>query len=207
MSADRMLNALKMHAAQMAQMGGQPRIGLVSSYDDNTATAKVLLQPENVLTGWLPVLSPWVGAGWGLHAPLAPDDQVLVIPREGDIDSGIIAGRAFSDAARPPPAAAGEFWLVHASGATVKLLASGQVVISDPSGTTATFANNGTLAISGNVAITGNVTTTGSILASGNIFDQGGAHGTVGALRTAYDEHSHTDSRGGTTSPPTPQVP
>lgn len=201
MNADRMLNALKLHMAQAGDERGQPRLAVVSSYDPNTASARVLIQPEGVLSGWLPVLSAWVGAGWGMHAPLMGGEQVLVLPAEGDAESGVIIGRAFSDAMRPPAAGAGELWLVHGTGATVKLLASGQVALSDPSGTTATLANDGTLAITaGTVAITGNVTVSGSVVAQGNISDLGGTHGTFGALRTAYDAHTHIDSRGGTTS-------
>ena len=36
-----------------------PRFGTVSSVDPGTATARVTLQPEGVLSGWLPLLTPW----------------------------------------------------------------------------------------------------------------------------------------------------
>ena len=66
---DQLLNALKAQSAAQDATAGQPRFGVVSSVDPATGTARVQLQPEGVLTGWLPVLSPWVGAGWGIEPP------------------------------------------------------------------------------------------------------------------------------------------
>lgn len=118
---ERLLNIIKQHAGALDQGGSQPRFGTVTSVDPATATAKVTLQPEGVLTGWLPVLSPWVGAGWGLHCPPSPGDQVLVVAQEGDAEHGLIVGRAFSNTQTPPAASAGEFWLMHKSGSFIKL--------------------------------------------------------------------------------------
>jgi phage baseplate assembly protein V len=92
--------------------------------------AKVRIQPDNVLSGWLPILSDWTGAGWGLVCPPDVDDQVLVIPQEGHAQHGIIVGRAFSERKRPPRAAVGEFWLVHKSGSAIKLMNDGKIRMS-----------------------------------------------------------------------------
>ena len=126
---ERLLNALKAHAGALDQTVGQPRFGVVSSVDPDSGCARVLLQPEAVLTGWLPVLSPWAGSGWGLVCPPLPGDQVLVIPQEGDAEHGVIVGRAFSDTQRPPAAPAGELWMVHQSGSFLKLQNDGSVQI------------------------------------------------------------------------------
>src|ERR1700728_3383275 len=107
----------------------QPRIGIVSSSDPTTATAKVLLQPEGVLTGWLPVLTQWAGSGWGLSCPPSPGDQVLIIPQEGDAQHGLIVGRFFSNLVRPPLVEAGELIIRHLSGCSLRLLNSGIVAI------------------------------------------------------------------------------
>ena len=122
-------NAIKAQAGAMDRSTGQARFGLVTSVDPRNATARVTLQPEGVLTGWLPVLSPFVGAGWGLVCPPSPGDQVLVLPQEGDAEHGIIVGRAFSDSARAPEAEVGEFWLVHKSGSFLKLMNDGTVQV------------------------------------------------------------------------------
>lgn len=126
---DRFINALKAHASALDHGQAQPRFGIITSVDPNSATARVMLQPEGVLTGWLPVLSPWVGAGWGLACPPAPGDQVLVLAQEGAAAHGIIVGRAFSNVQRPPPAPTGELWLVHQSGSFIKLTNDGTVQI------------------------------------------------------------------------------
>jgi uncharacterized protein involved in type VI secretion and phage assembly len=107
----------------------QPRIGVVSSSDSATGTAKVLLQPEGVLTGWLPVLTQWVGSGWGISCPPSPGDQVLIIPQEGDAQHGLIVGRLFSNLVRPPQADVGEFAIRHQSGCSIQLLNSGIIEI------------------------------------------------------------------------------
>lgn len=181
---DRLLNVLKAHAGALDNSHARPRFALVTSVDPGTATARVALQPEGVLTGWLPILAPCTGAGWGLWCPPSPGDQVLVLAQEGDAEHGVIVGRAFSLADPPPAAAAGELWLVHASGSTIRI------------------RNSGTIEMIGPVAIQGTVTVTGDVLVAGNVSDQ---HASLADLRGHYDAHTHVDSRGGTTSVPNQQ--
>src|SRR5436305_10306359 len=119
---DRLLNIVKQRAGALDQGDGQPRFGTVTSVNPTAATARVLLQPEGVLSGWLPILSPWVGAGWGMCCPPTPGDQVLVLGQEGSAEHGIIVGRAFSSSQAPPATPIGELWLVHRSGSFIKLL-------------------------------------------------------------------------------------
>ena len=170
---DRFLNALKSQAGALDQGLAQPRFAIVTSVDPNTATVRVLLQPEAVLSGWLPVLSPWIGAGWGISCPPSPGDQVLVLSQEGDAEHGVVVGRAFSAATPSPTAPVGELWLVHATGSFIKLV------------------NDGTVQIEGIVSISGNLHVTGSI---------SDAHGKLSDLRSHYNLHHHTDSSGSQTS-------
>jgi uncharacterized protein involved in type VI secretion and phage assembly len=107
----------------------QPRMGIVTSSNPQTGTAKVLIQPEGVLTGWLPVLTQWVGSGWGISCPPSPGDQVLIIPQEGDAQHGLIVGRLFSNSVRPPQAEAGEITITHQSGCSIRLVNSGIIMI------------------------------------------------------------------------------
>ena len=106
---------------------GQPRMALVTSYDSTTGTAKVQLQPEGIQTGWLPVLSQGIGAGWGIVAALAVGDQVFVIPQEGDAEHGVIVGRVWSDQQQPPAIADGEVIIQHVSGSFIKMQADGTI--------------------------------------------------------------------------------
>ena len=107
----------------------QPRIGVVTSSDPSSATARILLQPEEVLTGWIPVLTNWCGSGWGITCPPCPGDQVLVLPQEGDAQHGLIIGRLFSNSVRPPSAEPGELTIKHQSGCSIRLLNSGIIAM------------------------------------------------------------------------------
>ena len=164
---DQFWNMVKAQAGGLDGLAGVARFGLVSSFDPDAYAAKVLIQPENVLSGWLPIVSAWVGAGWGLAAPLMPGAQVLVIAQEGDAEHGVIIGAVWSTVDRPLAAPAGELWLQHQSGSFLKLHNDGTISLTAP-----------TVNISGNLVV------------SGNISDQNGVHNTVGALRNAYDTHT-----------------
>src|ERR1700744_124827 len=112
---ERLSNAIKSHAASLDQTTGQIKFGTVTSVNSKNATARVLIQPDGVLSGWLPILSQWVGSGWGMMCPPNPGDQVLLVPQEGDVEQGVIVGRSFSKRQMPPSAPSGEFWLIHKS--------------------------------------------------------------------------------------------
>ena len=174
------LNAMRGQAAVMAGAMGQVRCGVVQSVDTSTYCAKVSLQPEGVLTGWLPIASAWVGAGWGFVTPPTPGQQVLVLAQEGHAEHGLIIGGVFSLNAQPPAAPSGELWMVHATGSFLKLRNDGSV------------AGQATLwTLSGDIHLTGN------LVASGNVSDQGGSHGTLAQLRTIYDAHVHPNVQNG----------
>lgn len=124
---ERFLNTVKQHAGAMDQGGSQPRFATVTSINTNMATAKVTLQPEGVLSGWLPILSAWTGEGWGMCCPPSPGDQVMVLAQEGDAENGIIIGRAFSEKQTPPATPVGELWLMHKSGSFIRLQNDGTI--------------------------------------------------------------------------------
>ena len=137
---ERLLNIIKSHAGALDCGGGQPRFGVVTSLDTNSACARVTLQPEGVLSGWLPILSPWVGAGWGLVcSPPSPGDQVMVLAQEGNAEHGVIIGAAFSTTQLPPVAPSANFGSCIASGSFIKL------------------QNDGTIQISGDLHVSGDV--------------------------------------------------
>jgi phage baseplate assembly protein V len=171
---DDFLNLLKGQATQLDQVWAHPRIAVVTSVDPTTFTVRVTIQPEAVLSGWLPVASAWVGNGWGLACPPQPGDQVIVLWQEGDAEQGVVVGRLWSNHVVPPAAPAGECWLVHSSGSYIKLHNSGAIE-----------SNAGTWVHHGNLQVTGNVSD---------------FHGSLDALRGHYNEHTHLPS----TTPPTP---
>ncbi len=172
---ERFLNVLKSHASALDRAQGQARFGVVTSVDPVRHAVRVRLQPEGVLSGWLPVLAPWIGAGWGMFCLPSPGQQVLVLAQEGEAEHGVVVGASYSDRLPAPVGAVGEMVLRHASGTTLRL------------------ANDGTVRIDGTVHVQGD------LLVSGQVAD---GHGTLDVLRQHYNQHSHP---GGDGAPPSPQ--
>ncbi|MCB8874775.1 phage baseplate assembly protein V [Acidisoma silvae] len=184
-------NAMRAQASAISGAAGQLRCGLVQSVDPTSYCVKVTLQPEGVLTGWLPVCSQWAGGGWGIVALPSPGQQVVVLAQEGHAEHGIVLGTLFSLQAMPPNAPVGEFWLVHATGSYLKLLNDGSIEGK------ATVWN-----------LLGPVNIQGDVTVSGDITDKSGAHGSLQQLRQIYDEHTHPDVQNGSgnTGLPNPQA-
>lgn len=174
-----MWNLVKARANGLDGLAGVVRFGLVASFDPSSYAARVLIQPENVLSGWLPVMSAWVGPGWGLAAPLVPGAQVLVVAQEGDAEQGVVIGAVWSNVDQPMAAPAGELWLQHKTGSFLKLHNDGSISLQAPI-----------------------VTIAGDLVVSGDISDQSGALGSMAVLRKAYDEHVHNAPAGGETGLP-----
>lgn len=142
------IEAILMHAQRMAAERAATRVGLVSSYDPTNYCVKVRLQPEDAETGWLPLLSPWVGNGWGLFAPPTTGDMIEVHFQEGDTEAGFACQRFFNDSDRPLTVQSGEFWLVHKSGSLLKFHNDGSIEMTAATNLTAS-APNGTLRLAG----------------------------------------------------------
>jgi phage baseplate assembly protein V len=162
-------------AAEMAQSHiAKTRYGIIDSYDPGAYACRVRLQPDNTLTGWLPLPSIWVGNGWGLFSPPSIGDLASVEFTEGDIDSGFTGLRFYSDIDRPLPVPAGEFWLVHKLGQTFKLYNTGKAEFSDGHGAIITLNGDGTITSAattwthtGNINMTGTITATVDVIGGG----------------------------------------
>lgn len=174
-----------MRAQAMLGMGGigMTRIGTVSSYDPSAYAVKVLLQPDNKETGWLPLVSPWVGNGWGLFAPPTIGDMIEVHYQEGGHEAGFACSRFYNDEDRPLACPSGEFWLVHKSGSALKFTNDGDVLVVSDRDLIATVGRNLSATVEGNttLAVTGNITSQAAGWThTGNLTVVGVA--TVGAL-------------------------
>lgn len=184
---NRVLNHMKMQAA--LQMGAlvNTKVGLVDSYDPKTYSCKVRLQPEDPdnpsgsLTGWLPISSMWAGNGFGILAPPAYDQQVLVHFIDGDLDSGIVSGMIFNGITRPVVIPQGECHIIHRSGSFLKFLNDGTI------STDATINHRGDLNVDGNITATGDVSD---------------SKGSMDTMRDQHNEHDHTGD--GNANPPAP---
>ena len=161
------LNSVKA-TAQMANQGLNTRQGTISGYDPSTYSVKVMIQPDGVLTGWIPLKSLWIGNGWGLFSPPSIGDAVEINYQEADGFGGSVGLRFFNDQDRPLPCPSGEFWLVHKSGASFKSTNDGRLTLTDPSGTVLNLTNDGNVNITGNLIVSGNTEIDGNTTIKGN---------------------------------------
>ncbi len=153
----RLLDSIRQHAGALDASRGVPRWGIVQSVNPAKMLAKVTLQPENVLTDWLPILSSTVGNGWGIVHPPAAGTQVLCLPDAGDHENYVILGATWSSAGPPPAAAQGELWLVHSSGAKIALTSDGKITLTDAGGAVVGLTNDGNVSVTGNLHVSGAV--------------------------------------------------
>ncbi|MGI4776961.1 MAG: phage baseplate assembly protein V [Janthinobacterium lividum] len=170
--------AMRVAAMRSAEGRQDTRMAIVDAYDPDTYSVKVRLQPSDVLTGWIPISSSWVGNGWGLFAAPSIGDMVQVECQEGDIDAGLMVGSMFNDVDRPLPVPSGELWIVHKSGAFFKLTNDGAGEFSDAHGAMVRLNGDGTISSAGEWAHAGSFTATGDVKA-GAISLQGHKHGGV----------------------------
>jgi hypothetical protein len=98
---DGLMNQMRRAAQEAIGTGGASRQGIIDAYDPNAYAVKVRLQPDDTLTDWLPLKSPWVGNGWGLFCGPSVGDAIEVDFQEGDGGVGTAGWRFFNDEDRP----------------------------------------------------------------------------------------------------------
>jgi phage baseplate assembly protein V len=208
----RIINQMKLHGSMAVGSSAKVRFGTVSSYDPDNYCCKVLIQPDEIETGWLPIASPLVGNQWGLFAPPSIGDMVDVHYQENDYQAGYVALRFYNDEDRPVRAESGVFYLIHKSGSFLKFENDGTVHLNAATGIESTapvWNHTGPININGDVSIDGKETVTKDIIsgsniqAANNVADQGGTK-TMAGMRVTFNNHTHTEhgDGGGTTSPP-----
>lgn len=202
---NRLTNSVLGRAAQQGQSVGQPRLGMVASYDPKTFLVKVMIEPDGLLTGWLPIATTAVGSGTMRVAPTV-GDQCLVVPQEGDTGAMVVTGFIHSQSARPPQKA-------DAIRGEESELKSGEGLWTGPRGQFIRMNSDGTVLlkaeqfnVEGKLHVTGNITCEADVLADGNVRADGdvSADGTVSAaeevidregklseLRKNYNDHQH----------------
>lgn len=189
-------NAMRLQAQRAMAGYVCSRIGIVTSYDPNTFSARVNLQPEEILTGWLPVASAWIGNGWGMFAPPNIGDMVTVEFIDGRIDAGTVTSRFYNDVDRPIAVPAGEFLLQHQTGSLLHFKNDGSVELTSRTDLVVTVGGNLLANVTGNldatvsgstsvhstgnialhaptVAVTGNLTVSGSAVVTGEVTGNG----------------------------------
>lgn len=189
---DALMNAVMRRVERAIASVGQDRHATVASVNPNNHSVRVLIQPEGILTGWIPCGSVAVGPA-AMVCPPSTGDQVIVSPSEGDADTWRVTGRVF-DSTNPPqpgpvtkqPVQPGELGLFTAAG-YLHMLANGNVYVGQD------------LYVQRNLIVDGAISVTGTN-GSGDVSDK---HGSVDRLRGNYNGHVHGSSP--TTNKPDPE--
>lgn len=149
------LDVMRREAERILSVKTFPRFGVIQNYDPNNYRAKVMIQPENILSGWLPISSEYVGAGFGLFIGPAIGDTVLCQFVDGDFGMGVIgSGKIFLPTMPPVPCPSGQVMLVHSSGTYIKILSSGELDMNVVGNLNLTVAGNLSATVHGNATIT-----------------------------------------------------
>lgn len=180
--------AMRRHGQTPGSSVSLPRFATVENYDPELHSIRVLIQPEGVLSAWMPLGTIGAGSGWGVMAAPRIGDQAIVVFPCGDFSSGVVVSLVFDLEHIPPKPAlqSGEILIQHASGSllrfnndgTVNLVSQGTLTSSAPE-----WNHKGPMNIDGDVATTGALTNNGV---------------NVGSTHT----HSGVRSGGDTSGPP-----
>jgi len=122
-------NQMRLEALRAMEILARTRIGIVDGYDPDHYSVKVRIQPEDVLTGWLPLTSEWVGNLWGMYAAPSLGDIVEVHFQQGSADAAYVKQKFFSNTVQPLSVPSGEFWVVHKSSSKLKFHNDGSAEI------------------------------------------------------------------------------
>jgi uncharacterized protein involved in type VI secretion and phage assembly len=123
-------NIIRQEAQRVTSEVSLPRAGRVTHYDPARYCARVLLQPEGIQTGYLPIKTEFAGNGWGDYAPPSIGQIVDVHFQQGGREAGYISGCFYSAITKPLSVPSQERWFVHKSGTAIKLTNDGNVLIS-----------------------------------------------------------------------------
>lgn len=152
------------------------RIGKVSSIDYAKGLVRVAYHDkDNSVTQPLPMLSD-------KYFMPAVGDQIIVLHLSNGTEAGIALGRYWNDKNVPKESGDGLFRMdFDRNGAAYLKCIGGAVTL-----------KGGTITVNGDTTINGDLVVSGSISATGDIVAGG----------ISLQHHTHTDSLGGSTSPP-----
>lgn len=208
MSVDRFLNIMRQQASLVNNSIASTAIGTIVAYDQSQHYASVQLYPADpddassspMITGMLPIFSPWVGANWGMFSPPAIGDIVEVHFQEGSLQNGYIGMRTWNLGHPPLSVPSGEFWLVHQTGSYIKMKNNGEIDISTP------VKINVSCATAEITATTSAKVTSPNIQLSGSVQLGNLSQSLTGLMNDVaigvYNSHTHSDPQGGTTGVP-----
>ncbi|MEG2419971.1 MAG: hypothetical protein RSB55_00370 [Oscillospiraceae bacterium] len=175
------------------------RVGKVSTIDYAAGTVRIVYHDkDDAVTAPIPLLA-------GEYNMPQVGDQVVVLHLSNGKEAGLVLGRTWSDKHKPAESGAGlyrkeldrvpgvAFLRYKMAKLTLKaaaIVASGNVEVT------------GGLTVDGNLTVKGSLTVTGATTATTVTADSITTSGDVVAGGTSLKNHTHTDSIGGSTTPP-----
>ena len=183
--------------------------GIIDEYDSPSHSVRVRMLPQlgdvPELTGFIPLIAPWVGSGWGAKFAPGLGTQTLIAAL-GHPPEALFAFCPFFDRQNKPPAAdtattvgeGGEFVLHHKSGTHIRLNNDSSVLISQAKGAMIDIHSDGSITIhSGS-----------TVLVEAQHVDLGGSGGLALLNTSAMDKYNmHSHGMLGTSTPHPPMVP
>lgn len=174
---NRLQNEMRLQAQRAMSEMATVRFGLVDAYDPGAYAVKVRYQPDDTISGWLPIKSLWAGNNCGFQVGPEIGMEAVVLFQEGEHEAGLVVAFGFNDVERPLPVPSGEAWLTHKSGSLIK------------------FHNDGTVEMQATAFnMTGDVNLTGTLTATGDV--------KAGSISLKTHKHGGVSPGGGTTGTP-----
>lgn len=210
------------------------KVAIVKTYYPERHTAVVQFKDhDEILSAEIPILTPFSQDNKA-YFPLKPEQKVVVLFLPvGENTDGFIIGTLY-DADNPPPVSnKDKFHIAFEDGTTIEydkkqskltlnLNKDAEININNQlnlkSQTKIEEFNQGSLKmttwqISGDITLQGNLLVLGNISSTGTTTAQGGLMTNPAGLKmmvdetiTTFNNHTHTDSNNGTTSPPNQQI-
>lgn len=163
---------MKEEVMSLIAQSGVNRRGIIIAYQPQPPMVKAQIMPapesgDPIETGWIPLISPWLGPGWGVLAPPPIGAQTLLVCEEADGANYVAHGLYYSDADQAPEGVqTGEFLIQHETGSLVKFNSDGSITICCTNlNVSAPGGESGTININGNVILNGEINSTGEITA------------------------------------------
>jgi phage baseplate assembly protein V len=114
-------------------------------------SVKVNLEPYEIETGWLKMVSPYAGNGFGIVLPPpAEGTHVRVIFDMGDINNGVVVGATYNDVSVSPNVNFGDAAIFHQSGSQIVMKSDGSIVFTSKGEASLTLGADKTVTINGN---------------------------------------------------------
>lgn len=129
------------------------RYGKATAWDPDTHMVKMMLKPENVESGWVPVHTMSAGSGYGHMTGIMTGDgmttgeQLEMTHQEGEFEAGAVAARAHSTQATPPKLESGEQLFLAPFKQFIKLAKDGSISITDAGGASIVLDGKGNITL------------------------------------------------------------